>query len=41
MNILFAVVLTSLLQLSTATSILNNPSLLPEEATQAVTRRDS
>lgn len=37
----FAVVLSSLLQLSTATSILNNPSMLPEEATQAVTRRDS
>lgn len=37
----FAVVLSSLLQLSTATSILNNPSMLPEEATQAVTRRDA
>eukprot|EP00066_Takifugu_rubripes_P024700 XP_011613966.1 PREDICTED: MLX-interacting protein [Takifugu rubripes] len=39
--VLRPMVLSSLLQLSTATSILNNPSMLPEEATQAVTRRDS
>ncbi|CAG08439.1 unnamed protein product, partial [Tetraodon nigroviridis] len=37
--VLRPMVLSSLLQLSTATSILNNPSMLPQEATQAVTRR--
>uniref|UniRef100_H3DEG2 MLX interacting protein n=1 Tax=Tetraodon nigroviridis TaxID=99883 RepID=H3DEG2_TETNG len=36
--VLRPMVLSSLLQLSTATSILNNPSMLPQEATQAVTR---
>ena len=36
----FAVVLGTLRQLSTTTSILSDPSLLPEEAINAVTHAD-